>query len=53
MRKYAGMLDDLWRGRSSGAPEEIARQLVEAAQAAVKAIRPFVIRHGIDDFVAG
>lgn len=49
MRKYAGMLDDLWRGRSSGAPEEIAEQLVEAARAAVKAIRPFVIRHGIDD----
>jgi hypothetical protein len=52
MRKYARMLDDLWRGRSSGAPEELACQLVEAARAAVAAMRPFVIRHGIDDLTA-
>lgn len=49
MRKYARMLDDLWHGRNSGAPEDLARQLVDAARAAVEAMRPFVIRHGIDD----
>lgn len=49
MRKYARMLDDLWRGRSSGAPEDLAHQLVDAARAAVEAMKPFVIRHGIDD----
>ena len=49
MRKYARMLEDSWRGRSSGAPEELARQLVDAARAAVEAMRPYVIRHGIDD----
>ena len=53
MRRYARMLDDLWRGRSSGAPETLARQLVEAARAAVEGMRPFVIRHGIDDLPAG
>jgi hypothetical protein len=45
-------LDDLWRGRSSGAPDDLARQLVDAARAAVEAMRPFVIRHGIDDLPA-
>ena len=53
MRKYARLLDDLWRGRSSGAPEELARQLVDAARAAVEAMRPFVIRHGIDELPLG
>jgi hypothetical protein len=52
MRKYARMLDDVWRGRTSGTPEVFARQLVEAARAAVEAMRPFVIRHGIDDLPA-
>lgn len=52
MRKYAKMLDDLWRGRSSGAPDDLARQLVDTARAAVEAMRPFVIRHGIDDLPA-
>lgn len=52
MRKYARMLDDLWRGRSSGAPNELAGQLVDAARTAVEALRPFVIRHGIDDLPA-
>jgi hypothetical protein len=49
VRKYAKMLEDLWRGRSSGAPDELARQLVDAARSAVDAIRPYVIRRGIDD----
>ncbi len=49
MRKYSRMLEDLWRGRSPGAPEEFARQLVSAAKLAVEAMRPYVIRHGIDD----
>lgn len=53
IRKYARMLDDLWRGRSSGAPEALARNLVEAARVAVEAMRPFVIRHGINDLPAG
>lgn len=52
MRKYAQMLDDLWRGRSSGTPEDHSRQLVDAARAAVEAMRPFIIRHGIDDLPA-
>ncbi len=49
MRTYARLLDDLWRGRSSGTPEDLARQLVRAATAAVEAMKPFVIRHGIRD----
>lgn len=53
MRKYARMLDDLWRGRSLGAPEDLARHLVDAARAAVDAMKPFVIRHGIDDLSPG
>jgi len=52
MREYARMLDELWRGRLSGDPEKIAEQLVQAARTAVKHIRPFVIRHGIDDLPA-
>jgi hypothetical protein len=52
MRKYARMLDDLWRGRSSGAPEDLSRQLIEAARNAVEAMRPFVIRHGVEDLPA-
>jgi hypothetical protein len=52
VRKYTRMLVDLWRGRSSGAPDELARQLVDAARSAVNAIRPYVIRRGIDDLSA-
>jgi hypothetical protein len=50
MKKYASLLQDLWRGRNSGVPVELAaNDLVEAARAAVEAMRPYVIRHGIDD----
>ena len=49
MREYAEMLKDLWGGRGLGSPKDTAQKLVEAAKAAVKAMKPFVIRHGIDD----
>ncbi|HWN66955.1 MAG TPA: DEAD/DEAH box helicase family protein, partial [Haliangium sp.] len=49
MKHYAKKLDDLWRGRNTGSPEEIARELVDAARAAVDAMRPYVIRHSIND----
>lgn len=49
MRKLAEMLDDLWRGRRSGSPSALAVELVNATKAAVGAIRPFVIRHGVED----
>jgi hypothetical protein len=52
MRNYARIVDDLWRGRSSGAPEDLAQRLSDAARAAVDAMRPFVIRHGVDDLRA-
>jgi hypothetical protein len=52
MRAYAKALDDLWRGRCSGDPDDLAKRLVVTARSAVEAMRPFVIRHGIDDLSA-
>lgn len=52
MREYSLRLADLWRGRHAGSPKETADRLVSAARAAVEAMRPYVIRHGIDDLPA-
>ena len=52
MRKFSRLLDELWRGRRAGAPDELAEELVQSAEAAVEAIRPFVIRHGVEDLPA-
>lgn len=52
MKKYAKLLDHLWNKRIAGEPNDIAQKLVEAAKFAIDAMRPFVIRHGIDDLSA-
>jgi len=49
MKQYAGLLDELWRGNFSKTPKAMANNLTERANAAVEALTPFVIRHGIDD----
>lgn len=48
MKDYAAALTDLWRGRH-GSPLEMADTLAQAASLAVRAMKPFVIRHGIED----
>lgn len=52
MREYSSRLADLWRGRHADSPKETADRLVNAARTAVEAMRPYVIRHGIDDLPA-
>ncbi|CAB3800658.1 SNF2-related protein [Pararobbsia alpina] len=52
MQEYSLRLADLWRGRHADSPKETADRLVSAARAAVEAMRPYVIRHGIDDLPA-
>jgi len=49
MRDYAEVLANLWRGRYTCTPREMADELVGKARSAVTAIGPYVIRHGIDD----
>ncbi|CAN7505901.1 SNF2-related protein [Cupriavidus necator] len=49
MKDYARMLANLWRGRRASGPKETADQLVATARSAVEAMRPYLIRHGIDD----
>lgn len=51
MKEYSRKLADLWRGRYAGGPRETADLLVDAARAAVETMRPYLIRHGIDDLL--
>lgn len=52
MGVFAKQLDDLWKGRAVGDPVQLAAQLARAARAAVEAMRPYVIRHGISDLTS-
>lgn len=49
VRAYSHALDDLYTGNAARSAEKVANRLVSKAKAAVEAIQPFVIRHGIDD----
>jgi len=46
---YSRTLDDLYKGDAARSPEKVADRLVSRAKAAIAAIQPFVVRHGIDD----
>lgn len=49
VRAYKRALDDLYAGSTVRSPEVVAERLVSKAEAAIAAIAPIVIRHGIDD----
>jgi ERCC4-related helicase len=49
VRGFSRALDELYMGNSTGNHEIVAEKLCKKALAAVKALAPFVIRHGIDD----
>lgn len=46
---YSRTLDDLYKGDAARSAEKVADRLVSRAKAAIAAIQPFVVRHGIDD----
>jgi ERCC4-related helicase len=46
---FSRALDRLYSGSAGSDPEGASRSLASRAQEAVKALRPFVIRHGIED----
>ncbi|MHB1422256.1 MAG: SNF2-related protein [Gemmataceae bacterium] len=46
---FSKALNDLYSGDTARDPREVAERLAAKASAAVEAIAPFVIRHGIDD----
>ncbi|MPS82136.1 MAG: DEAD/DEAH box helicase [Achromobacter sp.] len=46
---FARQLENLWKGKEIGDPTQIATQLAESARIAIEAIKPYVIRHGIND----
>lgn len=52
VRAFSRTLDDLYSGNTSRSPEAVAERLVAKAKAAIEAIAPFVIRHGVDDLPA-
>lgn len=52
VRAFSRALDDLYSGNTSRAPDAVAERLVARARAAIEAIAPFVIRHGVDDLPA-
>jgi ERCC4-related helicase len=49
VRAFKRALHDLYFGSTCRNPEAIATRLATKAQAAVEALQPFVIRHGVDD----
>jgi hypothetical protein len=49
VRAYKRALNDLYTGSTARSPEVVAERLTSKAEAAVGAIAPIVIRHGIDD----
>jgi hypothetical protein len=52
VRAFSRTLDDLYSGNTSRSPDAVAERLVARAKAAIEAIAPFVIRHGVDDLPA-
>jgi hypothetical protein len=49
VRAFSRTLDDLYSGNTTRNPEVVAERLVGRAKAAIEAMAPFVIRHGVDD----
>jgi ERCC4-related helicase len=49
VRSFSNALKNLYSGDGTRNCEEVAARLAGKAKAAVDALRPFVIRHGIDD----
>ena len=49
VRSFSRALDDLYAGNTARNADMVAQRLATKAEAAVEALRPFVIRHGIDD----
>lgn len=49
IRRYCSALDDLYGGSTARDPDTVGERLARYAKAAVDAIRPFVIRHGVDE----
>jgi superfamily II DNA or RNA helicase len=49
VRAYDAVLDHVYRRARLHAAEDIAQRLAERARAAVWAIKPYVIRHAVDD----
>jgi ERCC4-related helicase len=49
IRAFKRALNDLYRGSTSRDPDVVAARLAAKAQAAVEALQPLVIRHGVDD----
>jgi hypothetical protein len=49
VRSFSRALDDLYSGNTARSPDVVAERLATKAKAAVEALSPFVIRHGIDD----
>lgn len=52
VRTYARRLTELYSLGQGHDVDRAAQALVEAASAAVEALRPFVIRHGVEDLVS-
>src|SRR5207244_4138144 len=49
VRAFSRALDNLYSGGATRPCEEVADRLARKATAAIDALKPFVIRHGIDD----
>jgi len=49
VRAFSRALDSLYSGDTTRRCEDVAERLARKATAAIDALRPFVIRHGIDD----
>lgn len=52
MSDFAKRLDALWKGKATGEPAALAAALAKSARDAVEAMKPYIIRHGIDDLTA-
>lgn len=52
VRKFSRALHELYHGSTARCPQTVASRLAERAEAAVDAMRPHVVRHGIDDLPA-
>jgi ERCC4-related helicase len=52
VRAYSRALRDLYTGNTSRSSDVVAERLAAKAKAAVEAMAPFVIRHGVDDLPA-
>jgi hypothetical protein len=52
VRAFKNVLDNLYTGSTGRSAEQVANALADKAQAAVEALAPYVIRHGVEDLPA-